>query len=213
MTSPDGAVRRSYDASNRRSTALRNRAAVIAACRELLLRDGYQATTVRAVATRAGVSPETVYKAFGSKPGLMKAVWDATLAGDDEPVPMSDRPVLRQVWATQDPHTKLRLYAAFVCDVHTRLAKIFSLLSVAGPDVAQVLATAEQERLTGVSAFLAHLADVGALRADTDQARRADACWALTGPHLYIQLTTARGWSTDTYQQWLTEILVVSLLS
>src|SRR5580698_3963785 len=108
------AARRPYDARRRQDAARRNRAAILDACRDLLVRDGYQSTTIRAVAEQAGVSPETVYKAFGSKPGLVKALWDVTLAGDDEPLTMAQRPALREVWRTRDPHAKLRLYAGFV---------------------------------------------------------------------------------------------------
>jgi AcrR family transcriptional regulator len=79
-----GTPRRPYNSERRRQAADRTRAAVLAACRELLFRDGYHATTVRAVAERAGVSVETVYKTFGGKPGMVKALWDTTLAGDDE---------------------------------------------------------------------------------------------------------------------------------
>ncbi|NUO57444.1 MAG: TetR/AcrR family transcriptional regulator [Hamadaea sp.] len=204
--------RRAYDTRRRQDAAQRNRAAVLASCRALLFRDGYQAITIRAVAHGAGVSPETVYKSFGGKAGLMKALWDVTLAGDDEPVPMGERPVLKQVWHTRDPHTKMRLYAAFVRGVHERLAPLFTLLSQAGPEVAQVLATTERERLTGVTAFVAHLAHEDLLRPGADQARSADACWALTGPHLYTQLTAGRGWHPDAYQEWLASMLAATLL-
>src|SRR5580693_4960608 len=91
---------RPYDASSRREAADRNRAAVLAACRELLFRDGYHATTVRSVAELAGVSVETVYKTFGGKPGMVKALWDVTLAGDDEPVAMGDRPQAQEFLRT-----------------------------------------------------------------------------------------------------------------
>lgn len=207
--SPD---RRPYDASRRQDAAARNRAAVLAACRELLLGDGYQATTIRAVAGRAGVSPETVYKAFGGKPGLVKALWDVTLAGDDEPLTMAQRPQLQEVWRTRDPHTKLRLYAAFVRGVNERLAALSALLAQAGPEVAQVLAVSESERLTGVTAFLAHLADQGLLRPGTDPAQAADGCWALAGPQLFTQLTTGRGWTAAAYQEWLADLLTATLL-
>ena len=208
--SPD---RKPYDGSRRQDAAVRSRAAVLTACRELFLADGYRATTIRAVAERAGVSPETVYKAFGGKPGLLKALWDVTLAGDDEPLTMAQRPALQEVWRTRDPHAKLRLYAAFVRGVHERLADLYTLLAQAGPDVAQVLAVSEAERLTGITAFLAHLAEQGVLRPGTDAARAADACWALTGPQLFSQLTTGRGWNTDAYQDWLADILAATLLA
>jgi AcrR family transcriptional regulator len=203
--------RRAYNADRRREAARQSRAAVLAACRELLFRDGYQPTTIRAVAERAGVSAETVYKAFGGKPGLVKALWDVTLAGDDEPVAMAHRPQLQEVWRTPDPAMKLRLYAGFVRGVHERLAALFALLVQAGPEVAEVLETSERERLTGVTAFVTHLAEAGLLRPGADPAELADAVWALTGPHLYTQLTQARGWSADAYRDWLAAMLAAAL--
>src|SRR3984885_8340403 len=159
---------RPYDASRRRESAARNRAAVLAACRELLFRDGYHGMTVRSVAERAGVSAETVYKAFGGKPGLMKALWDVTLAGDDQPVPIADRPQMQEVRFAADPTEKLRRWAAFVSGANQRLAPLHGLLAQAGPEVAQMLATTQQERLAGVRALVAHLADSGLLAAGRD---------------------------------------------
>ncbi|MFB7776319.1 TetR/AcrR family transcriptional regulator [Streptomyces bauhiniae] len=163
------------------------------------------------MAERAGVSPETLYKAFGGKPGLVKALWDITLAGDDEPLAMAERPQLQAVLATRDAHAELRLYAAFVRGVHERLAALSALLAQAGPDGGQVLALSEEERMTGVSAFVTHLADTGVLPADADAARLADSWWALTCPHLYTQLTAGRGWNTDAYEDWLTGMLFAGL--
>ncbi|MFJ1748240.1 TetR/AcrR family transcriptional regulator [Streptomyces sp. NPDC088116] len=204
--------RRSYNSERRREAACRNRAAVLAACRELLFRDGYHATTVRAVAEGAGVSAETVYKTFGGKPGMVKALWDATLAGDDEPVPMADRPQTREILRTRDPVVKLRLYAAYVRGILERTAPLFALLTQAGPDVGEVLETGERERLTGVTAFVTHLDETGALAPDADPAHLSDALWALTGPQLYTQLTAGRGWSIETYEKWLTTTLTATLL-
>ena len=206
------AGRKPYNASRRQDAARRNRALVLSACRDLLVRDGYQSTTIRAVAEHAGVSAETIYKAFGGKPGLVKALWDVTMAGDDEPLTMAQRPALLEVWRTRDPHVKVGLYAAFVRGVHERLAFLFSLLTQAGPEVAQVLADSEAERLTGVTAFVPHLGVQGALHAGTSITQAADACWALTGPQLFTQLTISRDWPPDTYQDWLAGILAATLL-
>ena len=204
--------RRAYNSERRREAADRNRAAVLDASRELLFRDGFHVTTVRAVAERAGVSAETVYKTFGGKPGVVKALWDSTLAGDDEPVPMGDRPEIRTVLRTSEPRAKLRLYAAFVRGIHGRIAPLYTLLTQAGPDVAEVLETGERERLTGVTAFVGHLEETGVLGPDADPPHVADALWALAGPQLYTQLTAGRGWSADTYEEWLAATLIAILL-
>lgn len=206
------AARRPYDASRRQDAARRKRAAILGAFDDLLAGDGYQATTIRVVAEHAGVSPETVYKTFGGKPGLAKALWDVTLAGDDESLPMAERPALQEVWRTRDPHAKLRLYAAFVRGVHERLASLFTVLSQAGPEAATVLADSEAERLAGVTAFVTHLGAQGVLRPGLSIAQAADACWALTGPQLFTQLTADRGWPPGTYQDWLAGILAATLL-
>ncbi|HEX4087347.1 MAG TPA: TetR/AcrR family transcriptional regulator [Trebonia sp.] len=206
------AARRPYDASRRQDAARRKRAAILGAFDDLLAGDGYQATTIRVVAEHAGVSPETVYKTFGGKPGLAKALWDVTLAGDDESLPMAERPALQEVWRTRDPHAKLRLYAAFVRGVHERLASLFTVLSQAGPEAATVLADSEAERLAGVTAFVTHLGAQGVLRPGLSIAQAADACWALTGPQLFTQLTAHRGWPPGTYQDWLAGILAATLL-
>jgi AcrR family transcriptional regulator len=204
---------RPYDASSRRESAARNRAAVLAACRELLFRDGYHRMTVRSVAEQAGVSPETVYKAFGGKPGLMKALWDVTLAGDDQPVAIADRPQMQQVRSAREPAEKLRLWAGFVRGANQRLAALYGLLTQAGPEVTQMLAATQQERLAGARALVAHLADSGLLPPGRDPATAADACWALTGPRLFLELTADRGWQPDLYEDWLTRMLIANLLT
>ncbi|KIF66503.1 transcriptional regulator [Streptomyces sp. AcH 505] len=203
---------RAYDSSGRKAAALRSRGAVLDACRELLFQDGYRAATIRAVAERAGVSPETVHKTFGGKPGLLKALWDVTLAGDDEPAAMAERPQLQEVFRTRDPGEKLGLYAEFVCGVHERTGRLFALLTRAGPEVADFLDATEAERLTGVRGFVAHLAREELLRPGEDQERAADVCWVLTSPQVFGRLTEDRGWDTAAYRDWLAGALAAALV-
>ncbi|MYZ35630.1 MULTISPECIES: TetR/AcrR family transcriptional regulator [unclassified Streptomyces] len=211
MTGPDR-PRRGYDSSGRQAAAARNRAAILDACRESLLRDGYRATSVQAVARRAGVSVPTVYKVFGSKQELVKAVYDTTLAQDDEPVPMHARPELRAVLAETDPAEKLAGYARFVAGVHERLATLTAALSAADPELAELAAVTDRERRTGTGAFVDHLATAGMLRPGLDPVRAADSCWLLTSPQVHERLTRERGWTAPEYRQWLAQMLAATLL-
>ena len=102
--------RRRYDSSRRQEQARENRRAILEAARRMFLRRGYAATTVSAIAGEAGVSVETVYKAFANKPGLVKAVVDVAIVGDDESVPMIERELVRRIEAETDPRRKLALY-------------------------------------------------------------------------------------------------------
>src|ERR1700712_3713090 len=72
---------RRYNSTRRAAQAQENRASVLAAARELFLSGGFAATTVAVIAAQAGVSVETVYKSFGGKPGLVRALCDEAFAG------------------------------------------------------------------------------------------------------------------------------------
>lgn len=206
-------TRRAYDASGRREAARLARERVVDACRQLLVQDGYRATTVRAVAERAGVSVESVYKSFTSKAQLVKRVYDVTIAGDDAPVPLRDRDELRRVFAAPHGRQKVHHYAAFVTGYHQRVGVLGYVLAEADPDVAALRTVIERERLTGLSAFVDHLAATGALRPDVAAAAAAEGCRVLTSAMVYAQLVRDLGWTTDAYRAWLERMLAASLLA
>ena len=95
---------------------------------------------------------------------------------------MGDRPQIQQLLATKELSTKLRLYGTYVRGIHERITPLFALLTQAGPDVGEVLELGEQERLTGVTAFVTHLDETGALRPDADPAQVADTLTATLSP-------------------------------
>src|SRR6516165_9838482 len=105
-------VKRSYDSSGRRERARARRLAVVVAARELFERDGFRPTTIAAVAAHAGVSAESVYKGFGSKAALAKAVFDLVIAGDDEPVPVAERTAAQAVRDEPDARGKIAMFVA-----------------------------------------------------------------------------------------------------
>src|ERR1700761_3797178 len=104
---------RSYDSTRRQQQARENRARILEAARTRFLGDGYAATTIPAIAADAGMSVETVYKAFTNKAGLIKALFDVAIVGDDEPIPLMKREAIKRNQAEPDPRKKLQLYAAF----------------------------------------------------------------------------------------------------
>jgi AcrR family transcriptional regulator len=184
---------------------------IIDACRAELHRVGYAGLTIRAVAERAAVSQETIYKTFGGKRGMVKALYDVTLAGDDQPIPMAERPEIRDLLAEPDPHAKVRAYARLARQISERVGDVLALLGAGGPEAAGITAQTDRERLAGTTAFARHLADRGLLR--TDPASAADACWILTSPQLYRLCTAGRGWSHERYERWLGDMMSAALLA
>jgi AcrR family transcriptional regulator len=216
MTSRAVNTSRSYDNRGRAAQARDTRRRVIAAAHELLLDKGYAATTISQVAARAGVSVETVYKGFGSKAALTKQVYDVALAGDDEPVPMSERPEIKAIVDEPDPRKKVTRYAALARQLGERLGPLLAVLlraRGADPDLDAFAHTTADERLAGTGAIVRLLADAGALRPGLDQPRARDLLWALISPELYLLLVLDRGWSPDEYERWLATAITDALLA
>jgi AcrR family transcriptional regulator len=113
---------RRYDATGRRAQAERSRASVIDAARDLFLAQGYAATTIASISARAGVSVETIYKAFGGKPGLVRAICAQALAGTG-PVPAEQRSDDLQRIET-DPRAVIRGWGALSVEVAPRIVPL-----------------------------------------------------------------------------------------
>jgi AcrR family transcriptional regulator len=207
-------VKRTYDATNRQQRARERRRAVVRAAQELFERDGFRATTIAAVARAAGVSAESIYKGFGTKAALAKAVFDFGIAGDDEPVPMVERPEIQAVRAEPDPRRKLALYAEGLARRQQRSAKV-QLLIRDGRHVDETLEEVWQkllaERLHGMAMLASHLHATGLLRPGLDVDEVRDLLWTYISVEVYELLVLDRGWSLPRYTTWLTDALVAAL--
>lgn len=208
--------RRRYDNRRRLQQARAGQRRVLAAARELLVTHGYAATTMTGIAEAADVSVESVYKAFGSKAALVKRVYDVTLAGDDAPVPIAERPEVAVVFDEPDPRRKLDHFAALKRLLLERLGPLEGVLFAAArtgdPDLQQFAAIAAAERLAGAEQLAHHLQAVGALRPGLDVDRARDLVWALDSPEVHTLLVVERGWTLDDYQAWLAQALGDALL-
>ncbi|HET8602952.1 MAG TPA: TetR family transcriptional regulator, partial [Marmoricola sp.] len=166
--------RRPYDASQRRARAADRRSAVLKAAHELFRREGFAATTVAAVAAQAGVSPETVYKNFGSKPGLVRALHEEALRGQG-PVPAYRRSEALRTSA--DPLAIVRGWSRLSMELAPRGSPLLLLVRDAAsldPDLRRLLDEldgARHERMTENARFLR---DAGHLRADVSVQTAAD---------------------------------------
>jgi AcrR family transcriptional regulator len=208
--------RRGYDNTRRAEQARANRARTIDAARALLLEQGYGRTTIAQVAAAAGVSPESVYKTFGGKGGLVKAVYDVTLAGDDEPVPLRERPEFAALVAERDPRRVLERYAAIGRTLWERIGPLLGVLlggaQAGDPDLVAFEATIRRESFAGASGVVGLLDGLGALRAGLPVERARDELWLLIQPESYRLLVGERGWTLDQVEDWLARSATAALL-
>lgn len=206
---------RGYDSSNRREQARRLRLAVLDAARRLFVDAGYAATTIAAVADAAGVSVETIYKSFKNKPGLVKAAFDVTIVGDDEPVPLMQREFVHRVGAEPDPRKKLSMYGVHVADVgHRTGALLLAVRDAAASDAGAsgVWQQLQAERLTGMTAFAQHLHDGGHLRRGVSAEEARDVLWTHNSVEMWDLLVNQREWPDTRFGRWIGDQLIAALL-
>ncbi|MCW2601558.1 MAG: DNA-binding protein [Frankiales bacterium] len=199
----------------RRAKAAATRVAIIQAASRLFPAHGYEGTSVQAVADSAGVSRATVFNSVGGKAQLLKAAYDVATVGDDLPIPLPQRPELMAVRDEPDQRRAISLYAAVIAGIGERLSAIYEVFraaSVSDPEIGDLWADIQQQRLQGARGFVTILSSKGRLRAGLDLAQAGDIVWALIDASLYHRLCHDRGWSRADFERWLAASLESQLL-
>lgn len=213
MAQPDPS--RTYRSPLREETARQTRRAVLAAADELFRAHGYGGTSIDAIAARAGVSKPTVFSAVGSKATVLKELRDVAMAGDDEPVPVSERPAYRELFAEPDPHRTVRLIARNTTALLSRYAELDDVLHGAADgdaDLRQLWKTSEAQRLAAARTYVENLTAKTALKPGSDEERAVDLVWLLLAPSHYHRLVHDRRWSPSRFEEWLGDALTHHLL-
>ena len=212
----EGVKTRRYDSPIRREQARRTRAAVVQAAHRHFLIHGYAGTTLAVVASDAGVSVDTVYAVFGSKRGLLSAVMDVNVGGDDEPVAVLERELPQRMRAERDQRTQLALFATGMAGELERMRPLDDVLrSAAAADADVAAARHEQndvQRHRAMTTVVGWISARGPLRKGVDVATAADLLWTLTSPEVHHMLLETRGWSRSQYELWLRDTLEHALL-
>ena len=205
---------RRYDSSGRAAQALRNRTAILDAAQRQFLERGYVATTVSSIAREAGVSVETVYKAFGGKAELVRAIYERGLVGRHQASAYQRSDEMRE--RETDARKILRYWAGLIAELGPEVSPIRLLMRSAAasdPDVAQVLKESDDERLQRMRHNARFLAKRGYLRAGVSRTDAADVLWTCTSAELYELLVLRRGWSLRRFERFVGDLMIAALLA
>ena len=215
--SQDVKPRRRYDSRHRLEQAAQTRREMLTAAGTLFRERGYDVPMTE-IARSAGVVVETVYRVFGSKSGLFRAVVEAVLAGGSTraDVPVEERPAIRAI--IDEPHAqrKVERYAATQPGIHRRAGPLLRALrdaKASDRELARLWAELEAWRLQGQGRFVEHLAASGSLRADRSPEEATDVVWTLCSLAVHDLLVLERGWSAERYEAWLAAALAEELLT
>ena len=204
-----------YEGPARQARTRRTRAAVVDAAQSLFVERGYAATTIEAISDRSDTPQATIYRLFSSKLGILKAVLDISIGGDDQAVSMADRPQVRALISDEDPKKRLAGFAALLREVMARVGPVHRILADAArsdEDAASLLAEIARQRHEGQRRIARSLARSGALKPGLRERDAADIIHAIASPEVYGLLVLDRGWSGERYKKWLSSILIDQLL-
>ncbi|GAB2515105.1 TetR/AcrR family transcriptional regulator [Nocardia heshunensis] len=200
--------RRPYESLRRMAQAKQTHADIADAARRLFLAKGWAATTVREVAREAGVSVPTVYAAYTSKVGLVRALVDAADLSADP-----DR-MIAELDTAPDPRRQLAAMAGYDRRLFESAADLIVVIREAGrhePDLTNVYdearRIADQTRTQVFGGWPA-----GTLRSGVELTTAVDVYAALCNIDVYNTLTIERGWSPQRVEDWWIEALERELL-
>jgi AcrR family transcriptional regulator len=206
---------RPYRSVVREEGARRTRHAIVLAAAQLFEERGYMGTSLAEVAAAAGVARPTVTAAFGSKPALLSEVLDEALAGDDEPVPVADRPWFQPVWDARRPDEVLAAYARVCTLIGHRASRLFEVVrraADASPEVAELWERTQRNRRAGARMVVDQLRTVGLADGSPAYEEAVDALWFFNDPSHYDTLVRQCRWREPDFAAWLTARMSDALL-
>lgn len=190
------------------------RTRILSAASKQFVTDGFVATTMASIAGEAEVAVQTLYLAFESKVGLLSAVHDVALTGDDEPVP-----ILERVWVVQlaEMPTVVDGWASVVehsTPMTVRVAPVYAAIQAASadPDAAELLTRLRVQRYQHSQEVAARLLALPGAREDVDVDSVADVLYALICPETYSLFVVERGWSICQWRSWIHDTVLVQLI-
>jgi AcrR family transcriptional regulator len=207
--------RRRYNSPRRRAQADATRRDIVAAAKRLFEHRGYAATTMAAVAAEAGVALKTVYLAFETKAGVLRAVWNSGLRGDEGELPVQEQEWYREVLNEREPARRLLLNARNSAAGKGRIAGIAGVIREAAPadaEIGELWSRIQTEYRANQRAVVEPLAAGGLLAPSIDVERAADILWTINHPNTWQLLVGERGWTPEEYERWAGGAAIAQLL-
>jgi hypothetical protein len=149
------------------------------------------------------VAIETVYSHCSSKTELLRAVIDIAVVGDEQDVPLAERPEFAAL-GVGTRKERLAKTAALLTEVHARtapFAKVIREAAYADPAMAQELEDTRKRQRSDIER------GVRLVLGRKLAASELDGVTAVVSAEGYLLLTEFNGWSPKQYQQWIATTL------
>jgi AcrR family transcriptional regulator len=209
-------TKRRYDSARRRAQAAATRGDILDAAQRLFEERGYAATTMDAIAAEAGVALKTVYVAFETKSGLLRALWNHLLRAGRDEVPVAEQEWYREMVQEPDPERQLRLVARNARMVKLRIGGVLEVIRSAAPtdpDIGALWGRIRSDFYANQRVIATSLDEKDALRPGLDVDTATDILWTLNISNLWHLLVLARGWTPEQFERWMADLACSQLLA
>ncbi len=158
------------------------------------------------------MSAATIYKSYGGKAGLVRALCQQALAGSG-PAPAGDRAIALR--SLSDPVQVIEGWARLAAEVAARMAPLLLVLRDAArvdPEAGALADELDQSRLARMAENARYLAFAGHLRPGVTASEARDVLWLCSSPELFDLLVNRRGWSLDQFSHFVADTMTNALL-
>jgi AcrR family transcriptional regulator len=207
--------RRPYASALRTEQARQTRARMLDAAQRVFGDKGYASSTIEAIASEAGVAVDTVYAGFGSKRGLLSALMDVRVGGDDEPIDLLDRSGPQGVRLEPNQKRQLDAFAKDITPVIERARPVDDIMRGAAAvdsEIAALRGRIQEQRFQNMLKFVSWVTANGRLRGGMSEEAAAAIVWSVTSPEMHRLLRVDRAWTVERYTEWLADTLTLTLL-
>ena len=194
--------------------SLETRSRIVAAATGLFIAGGYLGTTLSDIARESGVSVQSLYLRFGSKPEILAAAFDVAVVGDHADLALLERSWFAELKLAVDGASAVDIFMSEMRRLMERTYPLYSVIrSAAAGQTAELLADNKRQRYAGLSLVAAELSQKDGFDASLSPEQAADLLYALVSEDHYGLLVAERDWSADDWQAWCTRLVMHSLFS
>lgn len=196
---------------SRQEKAANTRRRMVDAAYDLFCESGYRATTMAAIAERAGVAVQTLYFTFHTKDALLQEVHKHTVLGDD-PTPLTRQSWFIEAVAESDAKRTIALVVEAVSVILGRVAPMLPVFhAVAGDSAGAVFLNGEDRRRRGMRDLAEIIVSKAAASENVGADEAGDVLYVLLGPETYRSFVLDLGWTPEAWVRWTAKALVRDL--
>lgn len=201
--------KRPYRSVARDTQAAQTRARILGAAKKLFELEGFECVTIEKIAQTGEVSIPTVYSLFQSKRGVLRALMDEAL-----PIDQFDALVEMSI---QEKSPKVRLsisakIARQMYDAEKVQMNLFRGAAVLAPEFKELEKEREMRRYSRQEVTIKAMVKEKSLAKGLSEIKARDILWAFTGRDMYRMFVVEKGWTSEEYERWLTQLLISNLM-